>query len=187
MVIMSNYVNVEYREHIGPWLNAHGLTGSAVEIGCAFGGYARQVLADWKGQKYFMVDLWARQPQEVYREKTEGINYDGWYRDCEKLAAQDHRVTLVRMASVDGAKQFADESFDYVFIDANHSYEAVSQDLVAWYPKVKHGGVFAGHDYGNDTNWPNHCEVKKAVDEFMVANKLTFVVSRCPSWWTIKP
>jgi hypothetical protein len=50
-------------------------------------------------------------------------------------------------------------SLDYVYIDADHSYKSVQEDLIAWYPKVKVGGLFAGHDWWNK-------EVYSAVYEF---------------------
>jgi predicted O-methyltransferase YrrM len=49
--------------------------------------------------------------------------------------------------SVEVAKLYADKSIDAVFIDADHTYEAVSKDIDAWRPKVKEGGILAGHDY----------------------------------------
>ena len=45
------------------------------------------------------------------------------------------------------ASRYADNSLDFVFIDASHDMESVSKDLAAWWPKVRSGGLFAGHDY----------------------------------------
>jgi len=56
-------------------------------------------------------------------------------------------VELVRKYSVDAAADYPDEYFDYVHIDADHTYDAVLADLNAWWPKVKVGGVISGHDY----------------------------------------
>jgi len=54
---------------------------------------------------------------------------------------------LIRKSSSDAAKEFEQESVDLVFIDANHSYESVKNDIDLWLPKVKRGGVLSGHDY----------------------------------------
>jgi hypothetical protein len=54
---------------------------------------------------------------------------------------------LIRKSSSDAAKEFEQESVDLVFIDANHSYESVKNDIDLWLPKVKKGGVLSGHDY----------------------------------------
>lgn len=63
-----------------------------------------------------------------------------------------------RMESTTAAQQFADGSLDFVFIDAAHDYDSVKADIAAWLPKVKKGGLLAGHDY-------HHPPVAQAVDE----------------------
>lgn len=62
--------------------------------------------------------------------------------------------------SFDRAKDFKDKSIDFCFIDANHNYEFVSRDIAAYLPKMKPGGVIAGHDYNM-----SHPGVIKAVNE----------------------
>jgi predicted O-methyltransferase YrrM len=69
--------------------------------------------------------------------------------------------TAVRKPSIKAAKEYSDNFFDFIFIDASHEYADVLADLEAWYPKLKDGGVFAGHDY--ELLWPG---VIRAVDEF---------------------
>lgn len=180
------YVNLEARDLLGDWLNEHGLIGSFAEIGVMNGGFARTILNKWKGQTYYMVDVWSKQDTSIYKERTDTVNYDACYRECFEMAEKDSRIKILRNYSVEAAKSVPDESLDCVFIDANHSYEAVTDDLNAWWPKVKTGCVFSGHDYGNDINWPHWCEVKRAVDTWMSQNKQTFVYTRCDSWWCIK-
>ena len=70
-------------------------------------------------------------------------------------------VNPVKGDSVEVAKSYKDSSLDFVFIDADHAYESVKNNLHAWFPKLKGAAIFAGHDYGNPTNG-----VKQAVDEF---------------------
>lgn len=62
--------------------------------------------------------------------------------------------------SPDAARQFEDNSMDFVFLDADHSYHAVKTDIAAWWPKVKMGGWLCGHDY-HKPRWG----VGKAVNE----------------------
>lgn len=71
-------------------------------------------------------------------------------------------ITTIVGDSADMAQKFEDESVDFVFIDADHSYEGCLRDITAWFPKVKQGGVIAGHDYYNNAS----CGVKQAVDEY---------------------
>lgn len=66
----------------------------------------------------------------------------------------------IKMTSIEASKTFDDNSLDFVFIDASHEYEDVKNDISVWLPKVKRGGILAGHDYDY---------VKKAVDELICA------------------
>jgi hypothetical protein len=63
--------------------------------------------------------------------------------------------------SWEAAALYEDASLDFCFIDANHTYDCVSRDIDAWLPKVKKGGIFAGHDY---VEWPSF-GVMRAVNE----------------------
>ena len=67
---------------------------------------------------------------------------------------------LIKEMSLFTAGMFPDKYFDLVYIDADHRYEAVSQDIKAWMPKVKDGGILCGHDY-----YRRWMSVKKAVQE----------------------
>lgn len=57
------------------------------------------------------------------------------------------RLDITHATTVEAAKLYEDGSFDFVFIDADHSYEAVRADIAAWAPKVRVGGWLGGHDY----------------------------------------
>lgn len=87
---------------------------------------------------------------------------EGWPMEQKFHHEMRHVVghyRAIRGASWEVAAQFEDQSIDFVFIDADHIYEHVRKDVLAWLPKVKPGGIIAGHDYN-----PPH-EVKRAVDE----------------------
>jgi hypothetical protein len=75
-------------------------------------------------------------------------------------------VEVVRAASIDAAASFEDQSVDWIYLDSNHSYEAVAADLRAWLPKVRSGGVLAGDDYHETGAWFKD-GVKRAVDEIV--------------------
>ena len=79
--------------------------------------------------------------------------------------------------SVDAAKLFDDHSLDLVFIDANHTYEHVTEDLAAWYPKIRDGGILSGHDWSDD--FPG---VEKAVREYFEPKKKDILLSHNNVW-----
>jgi hypothetical protein len=56
-------------------------------------------------------------------------------------------VKIIRDYSFNAVKNFPDEYFDFIYIDADHTFEGCYQDICDWYPKVKKGGVLCGHDY----------------------------------------
>lgn len=76
-------------------------------------------------------------------------------------------VYPVISSSIEAALRIEDEDVDYFFLDADHSYHAVTLDLRAWWPKLKPGAVMYGHDYHH--TWPT---VVKAVDDFFQGRKV---------------
>lgn len=175
----------------GELLNVLGLIGTIVEVGSAYGGHARKILSSWRGSRMYLVDIWARQSPDVYREDTSKVDYDLWFDECQKLQQQDDRVRLLRSMSVDAAGQFEDGSLDFVYIDANHDEEAVFADLLAWGPKVKGGGVLAGHDFFCRTDHGHWTQVEDALEKYFSSANYwpssppTVYVCPCTSWWTI--
>lgn len=86
------------------------------------------------------------------------------------------RCNFVQADSLKASRMFDDESVDFVFIDADHSYEAVKADIAVWFPKVKKGGFIGGHDY-------NHNEVWKAVNEFFAEK---FAIDQSKNSWLVE-
>jgi len=77
-------------------------------------------------------------------------------------------ITTHRGSTHDLHTLFKDESIDFLFIDADHSYEAVRKDIELWFPKVKTGGIISGHDYTTLYGYG----VVRAVDEFFEGRKV---------------
>jgi len=115
----------EYRDDI-----SKSMTGKAVEIGTYNGDFAEKNLRNFKGD-YYMVDIAVRNELQV--------RLNSW--------RNEPHIHFLKMKSTEAADTFKDESLDWVYIDARHDYESVLEDMNAWWPKVKQGGLFSGHDY----------------------------------------
>lgn len=162
------------------YLQAMGLNGTAVEVGVAEGKYSAAFLALWPG-KYVMVDRWAH--IEGYDDVMNGPDseHEERFRQAMAVASQyADRVHVMRGDSMQAAERFADRSLDFVYIDADHSFEGCRRDILAWAPKVKVGGVLAGHDYYNMPPF----EVRKAV-AVTCGGPCGITHEPCPSWWVI--
>jgi len=182
---MKNFVNFR-REALGDVLREKELKGVGIEIGVAAGNYSKIIIENFGLNKLYLLDNW-----KGY-EYVSQAKQDVFYKNILKLAEQ-HKglVEVVKNDSVNGVGQFKDEYFDFIYIDADHHYEAVEMDLKLWYPKLKKGGLFSGHDYtGHETD--KHFGVTQAVDEFVEKLELPLFVTqgtkRIPSsWYFVKP
>lgn len=87
-------------------------------------------------------------------------------KECGYEKFLEKNLFIHQIDSVKGAELFKDGELDFCFIDADHSYESVKNDILAWKPKVRSsGGIIAGHDY--DLSWPELNGVIQAVDELL--------------------
>jgi len=138
-----------------------------------------------KIKRYYAVDPWLIYEMydgEMYRKpghkkyKSMKSAYDNY---MEIVKPYKGKVITYKMTSVDASKHIPKDYLDWVFIDANHEYKYIKENLDLWSWRVKTGGVVAGHDYGN--KWKG---IKKAVDEFVPKDKLK-IEPYCV-WWYIK-
>ena len=128
---------------------------TGAEVGVRLGWYAKYIL-DNTDMKLYAVDPW-----ETNAELAQGA--DEAYEHCKKITAPyGERCEMVKAYSPSAAESFEDESLDFVYIDALHDYESVLADIKGWFPKVRTGGIIAGHDY-RMSSWPG---VVTAVEEF---------------------
>jgi len=104
---------------------------------------------------YHTIDTFAPDPgMDMSRRRKRAIIAEGGdiYNSFLENMRKANVLGLIivhRMRSTDAATLFADDSLSFVFIDGAHIYESVKEDIKVWYPKVKVGSLFGGHDYGN--------------------------------------
>jgi hypothetical protein len=156
-------------------LNEMPRNSVCAEIGVYRGDFSQRIVEVVSPARLHLVDPWKFQESEVYGQSLYGgergenqANMDAIYESVNRRFAapiKERIVTLHRANSIDAAGTFADNYFDWIYIDGDHQYEFVKADLHAWFPKIKPGGFIAGDDYGEGGWWKGG--VKKAVDEFM--------------------
>jgi glycosyltransferase involved in cell wall biosynthesis len=79
----------------------------------------------------------------------------------------NNKIKVIRNFSHKASESFEDEYFDFIYLDADHTYEAVKLDLNSWWPKLKVGGIMGLHDYVDIKHGDVEFGVVKAVDEFI--------------------
>lgn len=131
-----------------------------VEIGVECGLYSEVLCRQNPLLRLSCVDAW--QPYPGYRDHVDKRKLERFYTETQQRLALYPHATIIRKFSQDAAQDFADGSLDFVYIDANHSFPAFTSDLATWSPKVRAGGIIAGHDYRHHT-WPNQMHVVQVV------------------------
>lgn len=171
-----------------------------VEVGVFEGDNALRMCTHLELAQLYLVDPYFNYPPEVF--------ISGGIYEQEKWDAIESRMLVklgigptgeglccgrpvkhLKFPSVEASRLFADEFFDFIYIDANHAYEYVKADLESWYPKIKSGGWVMGHDWP----WPT---VQRAVNEFVAErglalhpNSSDFHITKQGQhdWWLRKP
>jgi hypothetical protein len=130
------------RKHLTTILNNHKMNGYGVEIGVKHGIFSQHLLSDWKCEKLYLVDPWEKQDDGVYDETHHDHEND--LSVCiNNLKRYVGKYEIIKDYSYNTYSRFPDEYFDFIYIDGNHSYDAVKDDLIKWYPKLKKGGLIA--------------------------------------------
>lgn len=137
---------LQERRELPHFLERDGLVG--IELGVAAGWYSRRLMETGLFCELYGVDMYGDHHdtrEYIHALQNVGLGKPYW---------------LLRMRFDEALDAFPDEHFDFVYIDGYaHTGEEGGQTLYDWYPKVKTGGMIAGHDY--DPRWPL---VQSAVD-----------------------
>jgi len=153
--------------HVGGFKNK-----KCLEVGC-FRGVSSEVFLLHKPKEMHFVDLWGKDSN--YTESNWALdashkNWDSIKSEFEKRIEPYKETTDIivhHKSSKEASKNIADKYFDFIYIDGDHSYNAVKADISHWLPKLSEGGYFCGHDY---TTTP---DIQKACNEIFDKNKIT--------------
>lgn len=164
--------------------------GRVVEVGVHVGDFAAELLEGLQPAELHLVDAWRFLPGEYERDpmNRRGRDFERFYRRVVNRFRDRAEVTIHRSLSIHAAERFGEGYFDCVYLDADHTWDGVTADLAAWWPRVrKSGGVLAGHDYSTARPW---IDVKPVVDEWVEELGLELHVTSSdphPSWAVVKP
>jgi hypothetical protein len=164
-----------------------------VEIGVHGGQFADATLGKWNSfEHYYGIDVWKHQANYIDTTNAEDDQQDLLYKSTYDLLTSKfgkERITLIRNYSTMALGFFKDESIDFIYVDARHDYCGATEDIKNYFPKLKCGGIFAGHDYQFDSQQADNdwslCangtriegSVKKAVLDFAERNSVQQVFS----------
>ena len=166
-------------------LKAVGEPDKGTEVGVYEGDMAEALRVAFPACELLLVDPWQEwTPDDTYYQK---------HRRTGKLIKTDwdaiYKKTMNRMAALGGFNRISrttskwaahvaeNKSQDFVFIDANHNYDDVLNDIGWWLPKIKRGGLICGHDYGGA-----YRGVAKAVDKSFGKKNLIIPGNRTRLW-----
>jgi hypothetical protein len=134
------------------------------EVGVAEGRFSLDFLKAGV-EKLYLIDAWENLDQKGDGGFTKEWHDNNYQDMLSRIDTFKDKVYILGGLSCEMAKQIKNDELSMVYIDADHSYNGVKRDLNAFYPKVKSGGIIAGHDYTN-----LDYGVFQAVDEFCKEN-----------------
>lgn len=174
---------------------------SAVELGVRKGEFAINNLRMWPScEKYILVDIWGHQENYIDLANLDNDEQEKIYQETKKLLLPyNDKLLYYRNLTTVAATFVPDSSIDFVYVDARHDYCGCKEDIEAWWPKVKHGGIMAGHDYITAAEHKLHIpqddwslcgdgktvhvgSVKAAVDEFAEKHNLRVFKTADKPW-----
>ena len=159
------------------------------EVGVFRGLNARQLLQQRRDLTLILCDPWDDLADPNYKATGDfhAKKGCGWWKGVEREARRatafaGRRSDCRKGTSSKVANQVDDGSLDGVFLDGNHSFEAVESNIREWLPKIKVGGWIGGHDYGHPREGRGY-GVKRAVDKFAAEKSLAVETGRDYTWF----
>lgn len=145
---------------------ALGFTKGA-EIGVSKGHLSEAMFKTIPDLKLYCVDIW--QPYKGNRWSASQNRNDEYFKIAKERLSK-YNAMLMKESSMDAVKKFEPESLDFVYIDSNHSFDYVMEDLINWSRVVKSGGIVSGDDYYKFRG----AGVVEAVDAYTKAHGIEF-------------
>lgn len=138
------------------------------EIGVEYGFFSEELCK--AGMKVYAIDPWLKYG-DYRNNRVPQDKMDSWY-ECAVNRLKPYDCVILRKKSMDATEDIPDESLDFVYIDGNHDFKHVAEDIVEWSKKVRKGGVISGHDYIHIERTFDNVHVKWVVDAYTQAFKI---------------
>ena len=116
---------------------------AGAEIGVERGLFSEELAR--VGLTLHSIDPWLHCPAWPHQQGQRRM--EQMYEDAKARLAPYENCTMIRKTSMEAVQDFADASLDFVYIDGNHEFRYVAEDLHEWPKKVRKGGIVSGHDY----------------------------------------
>jgi hypothetical protein len=148
---------------------------TGAELGVAAGNYSSVLISSHKFDKFFCIDKWNDHHNENERLKV------------KRKFANNNNVEILHTVFSKAVLLFEDNFFDFIYIDGYaHTGQNNGETLRQWFPKLKKGGIFAGHDYCQK-RWPKtYQNVNKFLKEELKYKIHTTKEPVDPSWYILK-
>lgn len=140
---------------------------SGAEIGVERGEYSEVLCKANPQAKIFLVDAWTA--YKGYRDHVNQEKLDGFYEKTKNRMKPYPNAEVIKGFSMDVVKTVADNSLDWIYIDAAHDFQSCTNDIAEWGKKVRSNGIVAGHDYANWKGKNPQIQVKQVIDGWTTA------------------
>lgn len=165
------------REDLPEFLVSQGYKVGA-EIGVYKGAFTRLFLQ--AGLKMFAIDPWMSftgQGRSQHKQEVQDELYEVAKQNL-KPYLDSGQCQIIRRTSMDATTKFRHGSLDFVYIDGNHEFPNVAQDIYEWNKIVRPGGIMSGHDYFNTPLHASNvlCHAKAVVDAYTSLYQIE-------NWW----
>lgn len=143
------------------------------EVGVFYGINAYRLLRSLNIERLYLIDSYDK--DILIDLDADRINN----RAERNLEEFQSKLKWIKEPSVEAADSIEDKSLDFVYIDAAHDYDSVTEDIEAWLPKIKSGGIMSGHDYDGKFN------VRGAVEDWSLQSKIPVYNDEdaTTDWW----
>lgn len=148
-----------------------------VEVGVASGEYSEILCKYNPNMKFYGVDPYVS--YKGYRDYRRQNTLNRLESEAHQRLDKYTNYEFIKEFSIGAKELFKDNTIDFVYLDGNHEEPYITDDIKHWFPKIKQGGILAGHDYANTKGRPGstaHHQVKQAIQRFTIENNIILYI-----------